>query len=253
MKIFDLSVPTEDSPSEPLPLQVDHQDHKSSVPMMLHFFDATEDDLPEGLGWANDKVTMGAHAGTHVDAPWHYYPTTAGKRARTIEEMELEWFYGDGVVLDFCHKSRGSVISAEEIQEALQKINYTLKPGDIVMINTGADKLWGKKEYFDAGCGMSAEATRWLIAQGIRVMGIDAWGWDQPFWAMKERFHETGDPKILWEAHRVGMDEEYCHIEKLANLDTLPRPFGFKVACFPVKFTGGSAGWTRAVAIFEDL
>ena len=128
MKIFDLSVPTEDSPSEPLPLQVEHQDHKSSVPMMLQFFDATEADLPEGLAWANDKVTMGAHAGTHVDAPWHYYPTTAGKRARTIDEMPLEWYYGDGVVLDFCHKPRGSVISAEEIQEALQKINYTLKP-----------------------------------------------------------------------------------------------------------------------------
>jgi kynurenine formamidase len=38
----------------------------------------------------------------------------------------------------------------------------------------------------------------------------------------------------------------------LANLDQLPRPFGFKVACFPVKLTGGSAGWSRVVAILED-
>ncbi|MCS7288197.1 MAG: cyclase family protein, partial [Roseiflexus sp.] len=101
--------------------------------------------------------------------------------------------------------------------------------------------------------GMSAAATRWLIEQGIRTMGIDAWGWDQPFWAMKERYQQTGDPSVIWEAHRVGRDLEYCHIEKLANLDALPRPFGFKVACFPVKLTGGSAGWTRVVAIFEDL
>jgi hypothetical protein len=43
----------------------------------------------------------------------------------------------------------------------------------------------------------------------------------------------------------------YCHIEKLANLDQLP-PTGFQVACFPFKIQGASAGFTRAVAIFED-
>ena len=97
---------------------------------------------------------------------------------------------------------------------------------------------------------MSAEATHWLIDQGIKVMGIDAWGWDQPFWAQKERFKANRDPSIIWEAHRVGMEKEYCQIEKLANLDKLPQPFGFKVACFPVKLTGGSGGWSRVVAIF---
>jgi len=253
MKIFDLSVPTEMSPSEVEPVQVEHIDHKQTAAFMASFFGATVDDLPEGNGWANDQVTIRAHAGTHVDAPWHYYPTCGGARARTIDEMPLEWFYGDGVVLDMRHKPRGSLIDVDDLRAVLDAIGYTLKPGDIVLIQTGADKLWGQAEYFAAGAGMSAAATRWLIEQGIRTMGIDAWGWDQPFWAMKERFQQTGDPSVIWEAHRVGRDLEYCHIEKLANLDTLPRPFGFKVACFPVKLIGGSAGWTRVVAIFDDL
>ena len=253
MKIFDLNVPTEMSPSEPLGLQVQHQDHRASAAFMAGFFDATVDDLPEGLGWANDQVTMISHAGTHVDAPWHYYPTSGGQRARTIDELPLEWFYGDGVVLDLRYKERGGLISVQDLQAALTQLQYTLKAGDIVMIQTGADKEWGKAEYFGAGAGVSAEATRWLIEQGIRVMGIDAWGWDQPFWAMKERFKATGDPAVIWEAHRVGRDLEYCQIEKLTHLDTLPRPFGFKVACFPVKLAGGSAGWTRVAAIFDDL
>jgi kynurenine formamidase len=188
-----------------------------------------------------------------VDAPWHYYPTCGEQPARTIDQMPLEWFYGDGVVLDFRHKERGGLISPADVEAALAKIGYALKPYDIVLIQTGADKWWGQPEYFHAGAGMTAETTRRLIGQGIRTMGIDAWGWDQPFWAMKERFQATGDPTVIWEAHRVGRDLEYCHIEKLANLDTLPRPFGFKVACFPVKLAGGSAGWTRVVAIFEDL
>ncbi|NNJ11178.1 cyclase family protein [Chloroflexales bacterium ZM16-3] len=253
MKIFDLSVPTEASPSEPLPLNVVHESHAQSAAQMASFFEATPADLPEGQGWANDHVTMNAHAGTHVDAPWHYYPTCGGARARTIDEMPLEWFYGDGVVLDMRHKPCGGLIEVADLQAELARIGYSLKPGDIVMINTGADKSWGQAAYFHAGAGMTAASTRWLIAQGIRVMGIDAWGWDQPFWAMRDRFKESGDPGVIWEAHRVGRDLEYCHIEKLANLDTLPRPFGFKVSCFPVKLTGGSAGWARVVALFEDL
>lgn len=252
VRIIDLSVPTEDSLSEPLPVKVSHEGHEQSVGVMKSFFNCSEQDLPQGLGWANDSVTMGAHAGTHVDAPWHYAPTCEGKRARTIDEMPLEWFYGDGVVLDVRHKPRGSGVTVDDIQYTLSEINYTIKPWDIVMIQTGADKLWGKPEYFDAGCGMTKESTLWLIEQGVRVMGIDAWGWDRPFWAIRDAFASTGDKGVLWSAHYVGIDKEYCHIEKLANLDKLPKPFGFKVACFPVKLTGGSAGWSRVVAILEE-
>jgi kynurenine formamidase len=251
-RIVDLSVPTEDSPSEPIPVSVRHEAHEQSVEVMKMFFGCSEQDLPGGLGWANDTVTMIAHAGTHVDAPWHYAPVAGGERARTIDEMPLEWFYGDGVVLDMRHKPRGSGVTVDDLEQALARISYEVKPRDIVLIQTGADKLWGKPEYFDAGCGMTAESTVWLIDRGVRVMGIDAWGWDRPFWAIREEFSQTGDKGLLWGAHFVGIDREYCHIEKLANLDQLPTPFGFKVACFPVKLTGGSAGWCRVVALFED-
>ena len=252
VRIVDLNVPTEDSPSEPLPVKVTHETHEQSVEGMKQFFGCSQEDLPQGLAWANDSVTMRAHAGTHVDAPWHYFPTCEGKKARTIDELPLEWFYSDGVVLDMRHKPKGALITVEDLKKALDKIGYQIKPWDIVMIQTGADKFWGEAEYFDAGCGMGRESTLWLIEQGVKVMGIDAWGWDRPFWAIKEEFQRTKDKSILWEGHRAGIEREYCHIEKLANLDKLPKPFGFKVACFPVKLTGGSAGWTRVVAIIEE-
>jgi hypothetical protein len=44
------------------------------------------------------------------------------------------------------------------------------------------------------------------------------------------------------------VDLPYAQIERLVNLSELPA-FGFKVACFPLKIKGGSAGPTRAVAI----
>jgi kynurenine formamidase len=166
--------------------------------------------------------------------------------------MPLDWFYGDGVVLDMRHKERGAVVTVTDLRQALRKIDYEIKPRDIVLIQTGADRDWGKAEYAEAGCGMDRNTTLWLIEQGVRVMGIDSWGWDRPFGAIKQDFQKTKDKSIIWAGHRVGIEKEYCHIEKLANLDKLPRPFSFKVACFPIKVTKGSAGWCRAVAIVEE-
>ncbi|MFC2036120.1 cyclase family protein [Chloroflexota bacterium] len=251
-KIIDLSVPTEESPSEMIPLTVLHKEHTESTKDMKRIFGCSENDLPQGLGYATDDIKITTHSGTHVDAPWHYFPTSEERRARTIDEIPLNWFYSDGVVLDMRHKDRGTVISVEDLYQALQKIAYKIKPWDIILIQTGADKLWGKADYLDAGCGMGRESTLYLIEQGVKVMGTDAWGWDPPFWAIKKSFEQTRNRNVIWAAHRVGMEKEYCHIEKLANLDKLPRPFGFKVACFPVKVTGGSAGWSRVVAILED-
>ena len=50
--------------------------------------------------------------------------------------------------------------------------------------------------------------------------------------------------------HKAGHDIGYCHLEKLHNLEALPA-HGFTISCFPHKIRGASAGWTRAVAIFE--
>jgi kynurenine formamidase len=98
---------------------------------------------------------------------------------------------------------------------------------------------------------MGREATMYLLERGVRVTGIDAWTWDVPFSFTRKRFAETGDGSIIWEGHKAGREIGYCHMEKLANLELLP-PDGFTVACFPTKIRKASAGWTRAVAIFED-
>ena len=251
-RFVDLSVPTEPSPSEPIKMSIRHEPHRESAPTMARFFGCAEHDLPDGLGWANEHVELHGHSGTHIDAPWHYFPTSEGKPARTIDQCPLEWFYGDGVVLDFRTKERGALLEVEDLEAELSRIGYTLKPLDIVLLHTGTDKLWGKAEYFDAGSGLGRASTLWLCDRGIKVIGTDAWTLDRPFWAMRKAFEETGDPSVIWAAHRVGIEREYCQIEKLANLDQLPRPFGFKVAWFPVKLAGGSAGWTRVVAMVDE-
>jgi kynurenine formamidase len=97
---------------------------------------------------------------------------------------------------------------------------------------------------------MGREATLYLLEQGVRVTGTDAWSWDAPFVHTREKFTRTGNAGLIWEGHKAGRDIGYCHLEKLHNLESLP-PEGFTVACFPVKIRGASAGWTRAVALLD--
>ena len=255
-RIVDLSVALQnDIPSDPprnIPV-IEYTNHEQSAALVAGLFPGlTPDMLPEGKGWAVEKVTLGTHTGTHLDAPWHFHPTmSGGHRAITIDEVPLDWCFGNGVKLDFRHFPDGYVVSAAEIEAELRRIGHELKPMDIVVVNTAAGKRFGQNDYLDSGCGMGREATLYLTSRGVKVTGTDGWSWDAPFSFTARRFAETHDPSIIWEGHKSGREIGYCHIEKLHNLEDLP-PFGFKIACFPVKIHQASAGWTRAVAIFED-
>jgi kynurenine formamidase len=254
MRLIDLSVPLQhDAPSEPLPAKIHYVKHDDEgLAQMKQFFGVREEDLvwSGGKGWAVEEIHAITHTGTHVDAPYHYGPLSEGKPARRIDEVPLEWCYAPGVILDVRHVPAGNEITVEHLRGELNRIGYQLRPLDIVMLRTDCDKRIGAKDYF-AQPGLGRESTLWLVEQGVRVIGIDAYTIDRPFASMTADFRRTGDGRYIWPAHFAGITREYCQIEKLANLDQLPAPFGFRVSCFPVKIEGASAGWCRAVAMIE--
>jgi kynurenine formamidase len=252
MRIIDLSVSlSHQAASEPLPAQIRYVTHdQEGLAQMRHFFGVKPEDLvySNGLGWAIEEIHAITHTGTHVDAPYHYGPTSEGKPARRIDEVPLEWCFAPGVVLDVRHKLAGEEITIDDLRQSLAGIGYTLRPLDIVLLQTGADKRIESTDYF-AQPGLGRDGTLWLVEQGVRVIGIDAYTIDRPFAAMVADFKRTGDGRYIWPAHFAGITREYCQIEKLANLDQIPRPHGFYVSCLPVKIEGASAGWCRAVAL----
>lgn len=250
-KLIDLSVTIGTKARLRVMPEVKFWSHEERAELRAETFGMKISDFRDGKYGAWEEITLPAHMGTHLDAPWHYAPTSEGKPAKTIDQIPLEWCYGDGIVLDFHYKERGSGIKAKEIEEKLKKIGYRLKPFDIVLIRTDASKNWGEPDYEDLGVGVTAEATRWLIDQGIKVMGIDSFTWDKPFDIALNRFKQ-GKKDEFWESHYLGIEKEYCHVENLVNLDKIPIPFGFQVSLFPIKLEGFSGGWIRAVAILEE-
>lgn len=252
--IIDLSKPIRYNSGDPwfMRVKIKHKPHRIGR-ILIRLFGLPFRLFPPGfIGWADDTITrMGVHSTTHIDAPWHFAPRVAGQPAKTIDQVPLEWCYGQGVLIDMSHKADFDPITTADLQKALSETGASISPGTIVLIRTDRDRYMGTPDFFKKGTGMSAEATRWLIEQGVKVMGIDQWGWDVPLtWQIREA-RRTNDRYLFWQGHLVGRELEYLHMEQLTNLKSLP-PSGFKVAVFPLKIVGASAAPARVVAIMED-
>jgi kynurenine formamidase len=251
MRIVDLSAEIVASPPG-VPVfqrnEIEYFDHASGAAEIQEMFGLPARLLRDGEGWTREVVTLGTHNSTHLDAPWHYNSHVEGKPAATIDELPLERFFGPGVVLDFQDRGDGEAIDTPDVEAALKAIPHELAPGDIVLMHTGRDEFYGQEDYMRRGPGVTAAATHWLYDRGVRVMGIDAWGWDRPLWMQAEEAKEKDEAGIFWEAHQADLD--YSQIERLVNLGQLP-PTGFMVACFPLRLHRASAAPARVVAIFD--
>ena len=187
-----------------------------------------------------------------MDAPWHYGPTVAGEPSRKIDKVPLEWCYGDGVVLDLRHKKTGDWITEEDIKECLARIDYEVKAGDIVLLWTGTDEHRDSPDYPELHPGMSIPATEYLLDRGVRVIGIDAFGFDRPFSFQVPEF-KAGKRESLMPCHHIlGRQREYFQIEQITNIGAIPKPHGFKICCFPINVKDASGAWVRPVAIVEE-
>ncbi len=204
-------------------------------------------DFPEALGLAWMDVKMSDHAGNHIDAPYHFGPTVAGEPAKTIDQVPLEWTMGPGVRLDFRGHS-GRDITVADLEAEITRVGATLGPGTIVLLWTGADEhIDDPEKYWQLQGGLSVEGLNYLLDQGIKLIGIDAYAMDVSFDTM-EAAKDTGDPDFF-PLHFVGRAREHMHLEKLTNLGAIPRPTGFFFVATPMKLRGGSAGWVRPVAL----
>ena len=261
-RFVDLSIFLEnDVLSDPPPFapKIQYFTHDNTYEQIAPFFPGLQQsDLPDGEGWAVETVQLSTHNGTHLDAPYHFHSTMdkalgSKKPAIAIHDVPLEWCFQPGVKLDFRHLPDGHVVTAAEVEAELQRVGHTLKPLEIVVVNTRAGSRYGHDDYVRIG-----------LRHGLRSHHVPAGARRAPY---RHRRLELGravratpprrsrprahDASLIWEGHKAGRDIGYCHIEKLHNLESLPAN-GFFISCFPHKIRGASAGWTRAVAIFDD-
>lgn len=264
MKIIDLSLPIDERAPEVHPFGIERLGHKEGVrhlnwvmmkknlggkiSFLLGKRIINPKDLPDEEFLSLETVHCPVHIGTHIDFSFHYGTKSEGGPSKSINELPLEWCFSDGVVLDFRYKSPGEIISKDDIEDAIKKIKYSIKPKDIVLLHTGADKFFGTTDYLSNYPGVAPEAIGFILEKGVNIIGIDTLGFDRPYKFMMGDFLRTKDASLLWPAHFFGRKKEYAHIERLTNLDKLPT-YGFKIQCFPIKILDCGAAWARVVAM----
>lgn len=264
MQIIDLSLPIDEKAFEVHHVEIERVSHKDGVEKfnrvimgktlkgkfqyLLGKRILKKEDLPDEEFLSLEIVHSPVHVGTHLDYSYHYGSKSEGRASKTAEEIPLEYCFCDGVRLTLTHKKPNEIITARDLEEAINKIQYTLKAKDIVLIYTGSDKFYGSPKYFSEYPGIDISAIDFLLDRNIKIFGVDTMGIDRPYKFMLKEFLEEKKP--LYPAHFYGRKREFIHIERLANLEKLP-DFGFKVICFPVKIKGTGAAWSRVAAIFE--
>ncbi len=265
MKIIDLSLLIDDKAFEVHKVAIERVTHKAGVEKfnrvimgktlkgkidyLLGKRIIKSTDVPDGEFLSLEIVHSPVHVGTHLDYSFHYGSKSEGRASKTADEIPLEYCYQDAVRLDLRHKKPAEQITAIDIESALKKINYSLKPLDIVLLWTGADKFYGTPKYFTDYPGVDISAIDYLIDKGIKVFGVDTMGIDRPYKFMLKEFLDSKDPKKFYPAHFYGRLREFIHIERLGKLENLPVAYGFKIICFPIRIRQTGAAWARVVGI----
>ncbi len=185
---------------------------------------------------AVNRLEMGEHTGTHVDAINHM---ARQYRGRSIEWMPLSMFYTEGICLDLSHKGRRELIEPADLERSLQEAGLDIRKGDTVLLYTDHYRRAYDTEGWPDGSGISAEAARWLGGRKIAAFGV-----------------ETMAPGVLHvsnkEVHRICGELGFTHYENLINLHQLIGRGRFRFIGLPLRIRGGTGSPVRAVAVFEE-
>ncbi len=182
-------------------------------------------------------LSLGDHAGTHVDAPRHFdaRPDAAG-----IDEMPLDDFFTYAVCLELSHVPAKTDITVDDLVKAEQAAGITIEPRDTVLLYTGfAERYSGTPEFLADFPGLTKSSAEWLGAKRITMFGVEAISPGRP-------------GKNNFEVHNVCRDMGFTHMEGLINLDKLVGKGRFRFIGFPLTIRGGTGSPIRAVAWLED-
>jgi kynurenine formamidase len=179
----------------------------------------------ENEGYNLFNVVLGSQTGSHVDAPYHF--SNAGA---TVDKMELNYFMGNGLILDMTHKKCKEQFTLEEVKSYEKQI----ESADIVLFKTNWYKKAGTDEFYDHPF-LSKEAGEYLLSKGIKTAGIDAINLDN-----------TGGTEFP--IHDMYSEASGIIAENLANLDQIDFDTPF-IIFLPLTLIGCDGSPVRAVAI----
>jgi kynurenine formamidase len=185
----------------------------------------------EKNGFAELKMNLVLHTGTHIDAPCHML-----KNARSIDQFPIDKFTGSAIVIPCSHKAEIDLVYLQTFEDKIAQVEF-------VLFYTGWQNRWNTKEYFDDCPILTREAAEWLAKFRLKGIGIDAFSLDKV--SSAENVTSENFPN-----HHILLEQEIILIENLAHLDKLPDS-GFQFQCFPLNIENADGSPVRAIATFN--
>jgi kynurenine formamidase len=194
--------------------------------------DVTNSDV---ISPAVNRLELGEHTGTHVDAINHM---ARRYRGQSIDTMPLTMFYTEGICLDLSQKGPRELIEPADLEHALASAGLDIRQGDTVLLYTDHYRRAFGTDNWHHGPGISTDAARWLGGQKIAAFGV-----------------ETMAPGVLKvsnkEVHHICGEMGFTHYENMVNLHQLIGRGRFRFIGLPLRIRGGTGSPVRAVAVFE--
>jgi len=184
---------------------------------------------------AVNRMELGEHTGTHVDALSHM---AREYREQSIDTMPLTTFYTEGICLDLSQKGLRDLIEPADLERSLSVASLEIKQGDTVLLYTDYyRRAFGTDEWHN-GPGVSTDTARWLGQQKVAAFGV-----------------ETMSPGVIdvsnKEVHRICGELGFTHYENMINLHRLIDRGRFRFIGLPLRIRGGTGSPVRAIAVFE--
>lgn len=188
-------------------------------------------------GYGVFGISMCDHVSTHVDAVFHF---NKHRPDLSIDTVPLEHLITPGVWIDVSFVPPRRHITLDAVRRALANAGAELRPGTTLLYYTGVGEHWSEPyTYLTQYPGLDAEASRWILDQGVVNVATDAASTDSP-----------ADP--TYPNHRAHGDRLVIHTEIVNNINRIPRHTGFYVMFLPLRFVGISGSPARALALWEE-
>lgn len=207
------------------------------VSITVHVSHEEWDDIPDSdvLSPAVNRLELGEHTGTHVDAINHM---ARQYRGQSIETMPLTMFYTEGICLDLSYKGLHELIEPSDLERALSEAKLEIRPGDTILLYTDHYRRAFGTENWHHGPGLSVDAARWLGEQKISAFGVET---------MAPGVLKLSNKKV----HHICGELGFTHYENMVNLYQLIGRGRFQFIGLPLRIRGGTGSPVRAVAIFS--
>jgi arylformamidase len=174
-------------------------------------------------GWAGTALTIDTHCGTHVDAPVHFVPG-----GRAVADIPLSTLIGDCQVVRIPTGGPDGAIVPDQLGEIT---------AERVVLDTGwSERLATDEEgYFRRHSYLHPDTARRLVAEGVRLVGIDTPSVD----------------RVDDQAHHILLGSDVVIVENLSNTGRLPDRVELVVA--PLRLTGADGSPARVIALAEGV